>query len=475
MAKTGKDREGNYTPPKGRPSDNGHGAASSETIEEVVEYAENDDKLLSNAIIRHPNRNVNKRDVRAQKNDVPPPNAGAQQPQDGVQAPRMEEVQIRSGEDFNTLANQQYPHCASVFMPTHPSGVEVNEQVDAIVFKNALQRVTAGLKEQHVDAEQIQRIIKPAQQLLKDASFWRDQSHGLAVFLADGFAQYCRLPYAPAQDVHVNAAFYMAPLTPLILSKDRFYLVSLSKKKVQVFKADAFGMTPIDISEMPNGMEDVIHFEEKDDKNLFRTGSSGAGKGANYHGMGAGVPDDKKNISIYLDEVDETLWKEILGRENCPVLLAGVEYLTSIYRQQTKYKNIWPESLNGNFEYTDMHTLYNHAREVMQPHFRERAERACEEYGNKSATALTTSEVADIVPAAYYGRVATLLVRKGDQLWGTFNAQSNELRVHEARQGGDESLYEKAIVRTIQNGGEVHELEPAAMPVDASLAAIMRY
>lgn len=444
-------------------------------IEDVVAYAENDDKLLSNAIIRHPNRNVNKREIRTQKNDVPPPNSGAQQPQPGVQAARMEEVQIRTGEDFNTLANRQYQHCISVFIPTHPSGVEVNEQVDTIVFKNALQKVSAELKEQNVGAEEIQRILKPAQQLLKDDVFWRDQSRGLAVFLADGFAQYCRLPFTPAQDVHVNATFYMAPLTPLILSKERFYLVMLSKKQAQVFKADAFGMEVLDIPEMPNGMDDVIHFEEKDDKNLFRTGSSGAGKGANYHGMGAGVPDDKKNISIYLDEVDETLWKEVLGRENCPVLLAGVEYLTSIFRQCTQYKNVWPESLTGNFEYTDTNTLYNMAREVMQPYFRERAERACEEYGNKSATSLSTSVVADIIPAAYYGRVSTLLVRKGDQLWGTFDVQSNELRVHEARQEGDESLYEKAIVKTIQNGGEVHELEPSSMPVDASLAAIMRY
>jgi hypothetical protein len=475
MAKTGKDREGSYHPPKGRPSGDGQGVASNEMIEDVVEYAENDDKLLSNAIIRHPNRNVNKREVRTQKNDVPPPNSGAQQPHPGVQAARMVEVQVRTGEDFNMLANQQFKHCVSIFIPTHASGVEVNEQVDTIVFKNALQRVTAELRDQNVDIEEVQRILKPAQQLLKEDQFWRNQSRGLAVFLADGFAQYCRLPFTPAHDVHVNASFYMAPLTPLILSKERFYLVVLSKKQVQVFKADAFGMMPIDIPEMPNGMDDVIHFEEKDDKNLFRTGSSGAGKGANYHGMGAGVPDDKQNIGIYLDEVDETLWKEVLGRENCPVLLAGVEYLTSIFRQKTQYKNLWPESLTGNFEYTDANALYAMAREAMQPYFRERAEKACEEYGNKSATQLTTSITADIVPAAYYGRVSTLLVRKGDQLWGTFNVQSNELDLHDVRQEGDESLYEKAIVKTIQNGGEVHELEPSAMPVDASLAAIMRY
>ena len=475
MAKTGKDREGTSHSPKGRPSDTGHSAASSETIEEVVAYAENDDKLLSNAIIRHPNRNVNKREIRTQKNDVPLPNASAQQSPPSVQASRIEEIQLRTTEDFNTLANRQHEHCVSVFIPTHASGVAVNEQVDTIVFKNALQRAATGLKEQQVDADEIQRILKPAQQLLKDDQFWRKQSRGLAVFLAEGFAQYTKLPFTPTQDVHVNASFYMAPLTPLILSKEHFYVVVLSKKQAQVFKADAFGMTLIDIPEMPNGMDDVIHFEEKDDKNLFRTGSSGAGKGANYHGMGAGVPDEKKNISIYLDEVDETLWKEVLGRENSPVLLAGVEYLTSIFRQRTQYKNIWPESLNGSFENTDANALYAVARETMQSYFSERAAKACEAYGNKSATALTTSVVAGIVPAAFYGRVSTLLVRKGDQLWGTFDAQSNRLHVHETRQEGDESLYEKAIVKTIQNGGEVHELEPSEMPVDASLAAVMRY
>ena len=197
---------------------------------------------------------------------------------------------------------------------------------------------------------------------------------------------------------------------------------------------------------MPRGVDDVVHFEEKDDQKLFRTGSSGAGEGANYHGIGAGKPDDKENITMYLDEVDETLWKEILHTEYVPLVLAGVEYILSLFKKVTQYNHVWDKYLTGNFEYVDDSSLYKQAREIVEPYFRERVNKAKTTYGNQSATALTSSVPEDVIPAAYYARISQLFVEKNAQIWGTFDEQNNQLVIHNNQELNDDSLTDKAVM-----------------------------
>jgi hypothetical protein len=480
MAKTGKDRAGSYHPPKGKPSKT---VASKET--EIVDdpiakkYADEDD-LPGNIHMRHPNRHVaDKNEERnTKKNGMKTSGistSSSGQESRASKTPLSEIIELNA-ETIKDLTTFTADHAISIYLPTHTSGVEVNEKMDYIAFKSAIQNATSALKAKNVSEADIKDIFAPAHQLLKDDTFWNSMSHGLALFLAKGFSKYHKMPVAPAEMVYVNSSFAMKPLVPVMLSRDYYYLLVISKKQSQLYRADAFGITPIPISEMPNGIEDVVHFENKDDQKLFRTGSSGAGGGANYHGIGAGKPDDKQNISLYLDEVDETLWKEILNREHKPLVLAGVEYLLPLFREVSQYNQIWPEVLTGNFEGTDLATLHARSMEIMKPYFDQPKKKALETYGNRSATELTSSIIDDVVPASYYGRIDTLFVSRNAELWGTFDEMNNDLKVHASRQEEDESLIDKTVMKTITNGGMVYEVNANEMPMGAeTFAALMRY
>jgi hypothetical protein len=293
--------------------------------------------------------------------------------------------------------------------------------------------------------------------------------------MAEGYFKYVRLPYAPTEETLINTSFFLKPLVPLMTTNEHFYLLSISKKRPKFFRGDIFGLQYLPIDELPTGVDDVVHFEEKEDENLFRTGSSGAGGGANYHGVGAGKPDEKKHVALYLEEVDDTLWKEVLHKENVPLVLAGVEYLIPIYKSVTDYKNIWSESLTGNHEHDDLHHLYEQVRPLIEPYFKERQKKALLSYGNQSATALTSSILADIIPAAYYGQVSTLFVRMDEHIWGTFDEMNNKLSVHDTQQEGDECLIDKAVIKTILNDGDVYFLSREEMPVDSPIAVLLRY
>ena len=486
----GKDREGKFHPRKGKPSGSlrtdtpGLKPISSGSYEEHLEIADKytvgEEEPAPNLRVRHPNRNTDKREDRqVDKSESKNTKAKRETFDDSEVTSKVQALEITgflTKDSFAALAKHQGDTCISVYMQTHMKGSEVNELADNTVFKNYLQQITAQLKQKNMNELAIEKLLAPSFELLRNDDFWRQQSKGLAVFITEGSTQYIKLPSAPKQEeLLVNTSYYLSPLIPMIMQGDYFYLLVLSKKQSKLYRAGEHGIVELIINEMPNGVDDVVHFEEKEDQKLFRTGSSGAGGGANYHGQGAGKPDEKEHIAMYFDEVDETIWKAVLNKENVPLLLAGVEYLIPIYKSVAQYKPIWDVAITGNHQYTDLNELHQQAKKVMEPYFAERHKKALELYGNQSATELTSSIPADVIPAAHYKRVWHLFVQEGAHIWGTFDEMNNKLTINETQKPEDEDLIDKAVTRTILNAGEVHFLPKDQMPGGSEIAAVMRY
>ena len=498
----GKDREGKFHPAKGRPSGQGKDnnielhlkddGALDLYLETAEKYTDGQEEMPANVRVRHPNRNADKHteyaedgkpnkwykktaSAKASRASGASENGlasnGRRDTTEGLELPGVLTKPL-----LEELFNHSAKHYITAFMATHQSGVEVNEKQDLVTFKNILQQVSSQLRQNGVDETTVIRMFAPGYDLLKDDAFWRSQQAGLAIFISDTLFRYIKMPEPPIEEgVLTGGSFFLKQLIPMMTNREYFYLLVISKKQSKVFKIDSFGIQHIPIPEMPNGMDDVVHFEEKDDQNLWRTGSSGAGGGANYHGTGAGKPDEKENIALYLEEVDETLWEELLHNENVPLLLAGVDYLLPIFKSVTGYNNIWNEALTGSYEHEDLNKLRQKAMEVMAPYFEERHKKALDNYGNQSATELTSSVPADVIPAAYYGRVSHLFVQKGEHIWGTFDEMANKLVIHETQQSGDECLLNTAVIKTILTGGDVHILEKEKMPAASNIAALLRY
>ncbi|HEX8038217.1 MAG TPA: hypothetical protein VF490_03680 [Chryseosolibacter sp.] len=487
----GKDREGKFHPRKGRPSGTAREGVGLQPIDSSAledrrgiaeKYTNEMEEPAPNIHLRHPNRNVDKREERQRTKDTQRFNNPANKSLNETFAIERTDTIVEelpamlSREEFADLANFKNDLCISVYMGTNnTASVEGNIQKDFIGFKNQIQQLTALLREKGLDQTRIEGLLKPAYDLLRREQFWSNVSHGLALFVSDNFFKYIRLPLTPANELLINSTFYLTPLIPVMTSGDYFYVLVLSKKQAKLYRADAWGMQYIQVPGMPNGMDDVVHFEEKDDQKLFRTDTAGAGGGANYHGIGSGKPDEKANLAMYFDEVDETIWREVLHNENVPLLLVGVEYLMPIYKQVAKYKPIWDEVITGSHEYEDTTALYAQARAKLEPYFMQRVTKALNGYWNQLATGLTTSIVEDIVPAAHYGRVYQLFVLKGEHIWGSFDEMNNVLTIHPSREEADECLVDRAVIKTLMTGGEVFILPEEKMPGRSKLAAVMRY
>lgn len=142
-----------------------------------------------------------------------------------------------------------------------------------------------------------------------------------------------------------------------------FFVLLLSKKMARLFRGDQSGFEEIKVNEMPNGVADVVHIEEKEGQNIFRTGSNGGSS----HGMGSTAPDDKDNTSMYLREVDRTIWKEVLNKEKAPLIVGGVDYIVAMYKDLSQYRHITEQTLSGNLDNEEIHKVYKKAKELVNP------------------------------------------------------------------------------------------------------------
>jgi hypothetical protein len=294
----------------------------------------------------------------------------------------------------------------------------------------------------------------------------------MAFFISRDVFKYMVVTDIAAAERVFEHSFYVTPLLPLIRRDDYFYINVISKKGCKLYRADRTGIEPIPVL-IPQEQSEVKAIPEKDDA-VVRSMGAGNRNRSNIHGTESKA-DDKTVTSVFFEAIDDIFWKEVLHDDTAPMLLAGVEYVLPIYKSVSDYKNIWPEYLTGNREQQDPQDLYNEAMELMKPYFEERVNKALQEYGNKSSTGVTSSLVADIIPAAYYSRIAVLFVRRGEHVWGKFFPEDNLLELAHTPDEGGEDLIDNAVTQTILNGGEVFLLDGEQMPADSQVSAIFRF
>ena len=383
-------------------------------------------------------------------------------------------MNILRRDDIEKLMGNYEGPCVSVFMPTH-RGVTESRQ-DQIRFKNLLREAEESLLESGLRRPQVNDLLKQAQMLLKDVSFWQHQIEGLSVFLCRDMFQYFRFPHRFKELVVATDRFHIKPLLPLLSGDKRFYLLALSQNQVRLFQGSGYSVAEIDLKGVPDSLAEAAGYDKHEKQLQSHTVSpgSGGGRGAIFHGHGEGTDDAKDRILKYFRQIDKGL-QQLLKDENAPLLLAGVEYLFPIYREANTYPGLVDDGVTGNPEGLSAEDLHEQAWSIAEPLFQAAKRDAVEKYKRFAGTGITSRGVRKIVPAAYHGRVESLIVAVGVQQWGTFDPVRNVVQSHQEAQPGDADLLDFAAIQTFLQGGSVYAVEPDKIPDEAPLAAVFRY
>jgi hypothetical protein len=393
-------------------------------------------------------------------------------------APELKIMQFLSKADLQRLIRIQDKPCISIFMPTHRSFAEMEQ--DQIRFKNLLRQAAQSADKIHTNAgSSFDRLVE-AEQLLQNDSFWRQTSDGLAVFLSPEHSLYYRLPVKFDEFVDVDSRFYIKPLLPLFSGDGRFYILALSQNEVRLLQCSRFSAVQIDLPKVAGGLKDTLGYDEESGTQLqFHTGAGAAGgnkkRPALFHGHAVDAEDDKEEIRQYFREVDRNL-RETMLDETAPLLLAGVDYLLPLYRGVSDYKYLIDGGISGNPEDRQAEDLQAEGWKIVYPHFKKSQQAALARYRSSAGTGLTSCDLSQIVPAARHARVEVLFVALTEQKWGHFDINRNEVTFHDRVLTDSVDLLNLAAVETITHGGTVYALNSDELPEPESpAAALLRF
>lgn len=208
----------------------------------------------------------------------------------------------------------------------------------------------------------------------------------------------------------------------------------------------------------------------------WSTSPAGRGGPAVFYGHGAADEDFKK------DEVDRFLrtvaggLDTYLATQNAPLVLVGLDYLVSTYRDVTRYPHVLDEDVRTNPDQLDAAALHAAAWPVIDQRLAVDKARMVDRFQELHGTGRASSDPTKIDAAAAQGRVDTLLVTASPSCWERASTQSPRV----LHLGADEKFahcerLDRAAADTLAHRGQIFTFAKTNVPGGGDVAAVFRY
>lgn len=378
-------------------------------------------------------------------------------------------------EKFESLANFDNSPALSIYMPTNRSGKDVLEEKDRIQLKSQWKKVYEKLKSLGTSQDEIDQLGKPVEELLEDTNFWRKQSNGLALFIANGKFEKFITPVEFRPEFFISDHFHLKPLVPLLSGDGDFYLLSLQIFGVQFYSANSYEIKKIKTEELtPSRLEDRVGYDYEENHRLRDTQSPARGMNVSQ-GVG-GVEKDQKNEYLrYFRAVDKGL-HQILKGKKAPLVVACQDYLFPIYKEANTYKNLFPKPVKGNpSDFENEKELHRASVELLQPFFEQERQEKMNQFQDL-VPERKSADVSEILPAVFAGKVDTLFIQDREEIWGNYNENMASVEIGDNSENGNISLLNLAAIKVIGQNGSVYILDKEFMPDrNSKINAVYRY
>jgi hypothetical protein len=374
--------------------------------------------------------------------------------------------------DLYELASLADGRSVSLFMPTFASGRE--GQQDAVRLKNLIVTAEEQLIKRGVRGTSAREFLKPIAELPHQPA-WERRKQGLAVFHSEGTSRIYWLSTPLDEAVLVGRRFYLKRLLPAMGDNPQFYVLALSRDQVRLLKATWAGVARLEVPDLPTNMELALNLQASDRGEQVHSGMRGdLGKeAAVFHGQGGRGETLKSDIVTYFRTIDRAVGS-VVKKYSLPLVLAGVKYELSLFRDVCRYDNVAEESLSGCFDHVSDHELYEQALPVAQRLNGNVRTAAIAKYRQLVGSERASNAVEQIVPAAHAGRIETLLVDPRGAIPGRFDEAMNSIDFITEREP-EYDLVESCVAQTLLHRGTVYPVGREELPSSRWLRAIFRY
>lgn len=374
-------------------------------------------------------------------------------------------------ESIQELVRSSAP-CITVLLPPYRPGEQARSI--AALLKSNVKDAARELVYRKVPESVMADLLDPLQQLTEDPELLGGSHWGRAVFRSEQVFRQYELTEPVSPTLKVGGCFEIRSILGQLHLPQEFYLLKLSKKRVGLLRCAALRAEPMKLPKgVPETLEEALALEwpDHDLENRSAAGSSTGAMRRVRFGTGSGRETQHTYLADFYKAVDRGI-HQLLHTRGAPLVLAGVDEDTALYRSINKYANLLGRSVLGSpSEALPEADLLGHAYAIVRSARTDRDARTLAETRERVAPARFSTDLDRILGAAVDARVGRLYIDERAQRVGIFEG---------ARRGGrwnwgEEDLLNVTAVETILHGGLVFGLPKCSMPEGAAVAAIFRF
>ena len=238
---------------------------------------------------------------------------------------------------------------------------------------------------------------------------------GLAIYRSPNMLKAFRVPRELTESVSVGDHFNIVPLLPMLNADQTFYILALSQRHIRLLRCTSHSSEEVALPDsIPKTLwEDKQSDQPDHDQNNMATGGPSTGS---MRGVISSTNTDREDRGEYLmhfyKHVDKGV-TELLKKEGAPLVIAGVDYETAMYRKESTYPQLVEEPVHGAPDGLKGGELHKRALEAVQSYFEIPLAQALARYEKQAGGERASTTVKEIVKGAFDGRVAELILAEG--------------------------------------------------------------
>jgi hypothetical protein len=380
----------------------------------------------------------------------------------------MEAVRSIGLADLKDLAVINGP-CLTITLPIQPA--ENTSRQDYMSIKSAAQSAEPILAARGLNPKQIRQFLDPLAHINGDS--WGTEFGSLVIFRSPEYFRCFQVRDELKDSATVADHFQVLPYLRAVQDQQRhFYILALSQSHARLLRCTNHSSEDVPLGpETPTSVEQWLNTRTpttSPDHGAVRESPAGSTEG-NF----TSTQDRDKldqHIANFFHRIDEAVF-ELLRNESAPLVLAGVEYEVSMYRDLTRYAHLAPDHVHGAPDSLKGGELHKRALEAARAAFEAPLHKALETYERLGGSERASRKVPEIVAGAAAGRVAHLFIAEGSRMPGGWDKATMQV----TSEGAGEDLLNIAALQTLVNGGEVWVTTPEKVPGGGPVAALFRY
>src|SRR5690606_4979218 len=228
---------------------------------------------------------------------------------------------------FQQLISEEALICLTMYIPV---GKEVSDvSSNMLRLKNLVKEV----KSNNNHDPQINTILQSVEHKLEDTELFKGYEGCIGFFVStSGFFETVYLPACSDTFYHIDQVFYIVPLIDLIPNLKQYFILSLAKNSVRLYRGDFYGLEEVTlVSEVPRSMQEALG-TELTDNHLH----AAAGGSATLHGYMEITDEKEVDNERFFRVIDNAIYEHYSKQENLPLYLATISENLHTFKKISK-------------------------------------------------------------------------------------------------------------------------------------------